>query len=170
MALKKNSRSTVAPTQNRAKVAAARSTARVAGRGKRVSDTDKNTAPSQWGRRLARLVGEKCGVTMSENFSKNEGTYRGKDIVIKCAKSPMPPVAVLIDMLERIDQLWAVYLMPEGGAEIWAVDIDKVRQHGYFTRGPKVQKRVEIYRRKIIQLGTLVGTLTEAEVDSCNIP
>lgn len=131
---------------------------------------EKNAAPSQWGRRLARVVGDKFGVAMSGNFSKNEGIYGGKDIVIKCAKSPMPPVAILIDMLERIDELWAVYIMPEGGAEVWVVPIEKVRAHGYYTRGPKVQKRVEIYRRKIVQLGTLFGTLTADEVEACNIP
>lgn len=148
---------------------AARSAPRRGTLGYRAS-AEKNVAPSQWGRRLARLTGEKFGVTMSDNMSKNEGAYGGKDIVIKCAKSTMPPVAILIDMLERVDELWAVYMMPEGGAEVWVVPIEKVRAHGYYTCGPKVQKRVEIYRRKIIQLGTLFGALTAAEVESCNIP
>jgi hypothetical protein len=131
---------------------------------------DKNTAPSQWGRRMARLVGEKFGVQMSENHSKNEGIYKRKDIVIKCAKSTMPPVSVLVDMLERIDQLWAVYVMPDGTAEVWATDADKVREQGYFTHGPNVAKRVEIHLRKISKIGKLVGTLTEDEVESCRIP
>lgn len=134
------------------------------------SSEEKNVAPSQWGRRLARLVGAKFNVQMSPNLSKNEGTWRRKDIVIKCAKSIMPPVSVLTDMLERIDQLWAVYVMPDGSAEIWAVDVAKVREHGYFTHGPNVAKRVEIHRRKIVTLGKLIGTLTEDEVESCHIP
>jgi hypothetical protein len=134
-----------------------------------MNDEEKNAAPSQWGRRLARLVGDKFGVKMSNNWSKNEGTWRKKDIVIKCAKSTMPPVSVLVTMLDRIDQLWAVYITEEG-AEVWAVDVDKVRQHGYFTHGPNVQKRVEIYRRKIANLGKLIGQLTVEEVESCRIP
>jgi hypothetical protein len=138
--------------------------------GRRAGDADKNTAPSQWGRRLARLVGDKFGVRMSENLSKNEGTHRGRDIVIKCAKSPMPPVSVLIDMLDRIDDLWAVYIMPDGGAEVWAVDANIVREQGYHTHGPNVQKRVEIYLRKIVTIGKLKGTLTAEEVESCHIP
>jgi hypothetical protein len=138
--------------------------------GRRAGDADKNIAPSQWGRRLARLVGDKFGVHMSENMSKNEGTYRGRDIVIKCAKSPMPPVSVLIDMVDRIDELWAVYVMPEGGAEVWVVDAKEVREQGYHTHGPNVQKRIEIYLRKIVQIGKLKGTLTEDEVESCHIP
>jgi len=131
---------------------------------------EKNRAPSQWGRRLARLVGEKFGVQMSGNFSKNEGTYRREDIVIKCAKSPTPPVTILVDMLERVDKLWAVYLTLDGGAEVWEVDTDAVRRHGYFTKGPNVQKRVEVYRRKIVPVGSLVGTLSYQEVESCQIP
>jgi hypothetical protein len=131
---------------------------------------EKNVAPSQWGRRLARLVGAKFNVQMSLNQSKNEGTWRRKDIVIKCAKSTMPPVSILVDMLERIDQLWAVYVMPDGGAEIWAVDAHKVRLHGYFTHGPNVAKRVEIHLRKIMPIGKLIGTLSADEVESCRIP
>lgn len=131
---------------------------------------EKNAAPSQWGRRLARLVGEKFGVQMVENHAKNEGTYKGKDICIKCAKSPMPPVSILIEMLDRVDQLWAVYVMYDGTAEVWSVDSKKVRELGYFTHGEKVQKRVEIYLRRITPVGTLIGTLTEAEVESCRIP
>ncbi len=131
---------------------------------------DKNIAPSQWGRRVARLVGDQFGVKMSLNMSKNEGIYRGKDIVIKCAKSPMPPVSVLIDMLDRIDDLWAVYLMLDGSAEVWSVPVDKVRANGYFTHGLKTQKRVEIYRRKIVHIGKLMGTIEPDDIESCRIP
>jgi hypothetical protein len=130
----------------------------------------RNTAPTQWGRRLARLVGDKFGAQMSENHSKNIGTWRGQAIVIKCAKSPMPPVSVLTTMLDHIDLLWAVYIMPEGHAEVWIVNAREVRLHGYFTHGHKAQKRVEINRRKITSLGTQLGTLSEREVDSCQIP
>lgn len=131
---------------------------------------EKNAAPSQWGRRLARLVGEKFGVQMVENQAKNEGTYQRKDICIKCAKSPMPPVSVLVDMLDRVDQLWAVYVMFDGTAQVWAIDTKTVRELGYFTHGEKVQKRVEIYLRRITPVGTLIGTLTKQEVESCRIP
>lgn len=147
------------------------SPSRLPGQGRKQDLTvEKNAAPSQWGRRLARLVGEKFGVQMVENQAKNEGTYKGKDICIKCAKSPMPPVSVLIEMLERVDQVWAVYVLFEGTAEVWAIDSKQVRDLGYFTHGEKVQKRVEIYLRHIRPAGTLIGTLTKAEVASCRIP
>jgi len=139
----------------------------LAGRGDAV---DSNTAPSQWGRRLARLVGEKYGVQMSENRSKNEGTWRKKAVAIKCAKSLMPPVSLLTTMMERLDVLWAIYLTPDGGAQIWSIPIEAVREHGYFTRGPNVQKRVEVYHRKAKLIGKLMGTLSPQEVESCEIP
>lgn len=132
--------------------------------------TEKNVAPSQWGRRLARLVGAKFGVQMSPNHSKNEGTWKRRDIVIKCAKSTMPPVSVLIDMLERIDELWAVYLTSEGEAEVWSVPAREVRRLGYYTRGENVQKRVELSRRKLLPVAKLIGTMTREEVESCRIP
>jgi hypothetical protein len=144
---------------------------RVPGAGNnRQNSGEKNAAPSQWGRRMARLVGEKFGVNMVENHARNEGVYRKKDVVIKCAKSIMPPVSVLNDVLDRVDELWAVYVMPEGHAEIWAITDAQVRKHAYFTHGPNVQKRAEIYLRHIIPLGKKVGELTQREVESCHIP
>lgn len=131
---------------------------------------DKNSAPSQWGRRLARLVGEKFNVSMSENLSKNEGTVRGRDIVIKCAKSQTPPVSVLNDMIDRLDALWAVFLTPDGSGEVWEISTSALREYGYQTHGANVQRRIEINYRKVIQIGKLVGTIGESEVDSCNIP
>lgn len=131
---------------------------------------EKNAAPSQWGRRLARLVGCKFGVEMVENHSKNEGSWRGKDIVIKCAKSPMPPVSVLVEMLDRLDFLWAVFIMPEGHADVWSVSVKALRDNGYFTSGPKVQKRVELHLKKAMALGTKIGSLDVDDVESCRIP
>ncbi|MEO6907111.1 MAG: hypothetical protein ABI210_04400 [Abditibacteriaceae bacterium] len=131
---------------------------------------EKNAALSQWGRRLARHVGAKFGAEMVENQSKNEGNWRGKDIVIKCAKSPMPPVSVLVEMLDRLDFLWAVFIMPEGHADIWSVPVKALKDNGYFTSGEKVQKRVELHLKKAQVLGTKIGSLDSDEVDSCRIP
>jgi hypothetical protein len=131
---------------------------------------EKNVAPSQWGRRLARLVGAKFGVEMVANQSKNEGSWRGKDIVIKCAKSPMPPVSVLVEMLDRLDYLWAVFIMFEGHADVWSIPVKALKDNGYFTSGEKVQKRVELHLKKAEALGSKIGILTPEEVESCRIP
>lgn len=131
---------------------------------------EKNAAPSQWGRRLARLVGAKFDVEMVENQSKNEGSWRGKDIVIKCAKSPMPPVSVLVEMLDRLDYLWAVFIMYEGHADVWSVPVKALKDNGYFTSGEKVQKRVELHLKKAQALGTKIGSLDAEDVESCRIP
>lgn len=135
-----------------------------------IDKAEKNAAPSQWGRRLARRTGEKFGVQMVENHARNFGTWQGKVIIIKCAKSTMPPVSVLESNLDRTDELWAVYLMPEGHAEVWVVPIEAVRSHGYLTRGLNTQRRIEISLRKITRLGELLGTLSASEVEACRIP
>lgn len=136
----------------------------------RIDMGEKNSAPSQWGRRLARRVGNKFGVSMVENQSKNEGRIRGRDIVIKCAKSQTPPVSVLSEMTERIDELWAVFLVPDGSAEVWKIPIGSVRAHGYQTHGAHVQRRVELRYRKAVQFGKFVGSLDPKEVAACDIP
>jgi hypothetical protein len=91
-------------------------------------------------------------------------------VVIKCAKSIAPPIFVLTDMLDRIDEVWAVYVMDDDTAQIWSITAKQVREHAYFTHGPNVQSRAEIYLRQIQPIGKLVGTLTEEEVESCRIP
>lgn len=133
-------------------------------------DEEKNAAPSQWGRRLARCIGEKFGVQMVENHARNFGVFKGKSVIIKCAKSPKPPVSILESNLDRTDELWAVYLMPEGHADVWVIAIRDVRRCGYFTRGLNTQRRVELTLRKILSTGHLIGTLSEHEVEACRIP
>ena len=133
-------------------------------------DAEKNQAPSQWGRRLARAVGEKFGVKMSENFARNEGTHGKKDIVIKCAKSTSPPIFVLTDTLDRVDEVWGVFLTEDDTAEVWALSARQVKDNAYFTSGPNVQSRAEINYRKVRPLGKLVGLLTSEEVADCRIP
>ena len=158
-----------AKTQRR--VTAVQAGRRVPGQGSsHKNNEEKNAPPSQWGRRLARLTGEKFGVKMVENYARNEGTYKGRDIVIKCAKSLMPPVSCLIEVLDRIDDMWAVYIMPEGHAEVWSLTQKQVRDNAYFTHGANVQKRIEIYYRHIVPIAKKIGELTEAEVESCRIP
>ncbi len=134
------------------------------------SDDEKNQAPSQWGRRLARIVGDKFGVKMSSNFARNEGTFGKKDIVIKCAKSTSPPIFVLTDTLDRVDEVWGVFLTAEDEAEVWSITSRQVREFAYFTTGPNVQSRAEINYRKVKPLGKLVGLLTADEVAACRIP
>lgn len=135
-----------------------------------LADDEKNQAPSQWGRRLARVVGQKFGVKMSSNFARNEGTHGRKDIVIKCAKSTSPPIFVLTDTLDRVDEVWGVFLTDDDSAEIWSISARQVREFAYFTSGPNVQSRAEINYRKVRPIGKLVGHLTAAEVEDCRIP
>jgi hypothetical protein len=151
-------------------VSAAKKSNAVSRRPPAIRVEEPNQAPSQWGRRLARLVGEKFGVKMSENYAKNEGVFKKKDIVIKCAKSIAPPIFVLTDMLDRIDEVWAVYVQEDDTAQVWSITVKQVREHAYFTHGPNVQSRAEIYLRQIQPIGKLIGALTVEEVDSCRIP
>ena len=130
-----------------------------------------NQAPSQWGRRLARAVGEKFGVQMVPNHARNEGTWGNRDIVIKCAKSTMPPVSVLFTTLERIDDVWAVFVMSDGSAEVWSAPVKVVLAYGHHTRPRKnIVPRVEITRRKLAPHAKLLGTMSPEEVAECRIP
>ncbi len=134
---------------------------------------EANSAPSQWGRRLARAVGARFGVAMVSNRARNEGEWQGREVAIKCAKSTAPPISVLVSSLDRLDEVWAVFVMPEGHAEVWQLSIAHLRRHGHFTRpgqSGKAPARVEIRRRKVIQTGQLIGQLDASDVEACHIP
>jgi hypothetical protein len=133
-------------------------------------DLPPNAAPSQWARRLARAVGAAYGVRMSPNHARNEGEWGGRDVVIKCAKSPAPPVSVLMSMVDRLDELWAVFVMPSGEAEVWRVPVATLQRHGYLTQGRNVTPRLEITRRKVSLCGELLGVLDRESVEACRIP
>jgi hypothetical protein len=107
---------------------------------------------------------------MVTNQARNEGEWRGLDITIKCAKSTAPPVSVLSSSLARLDEMWAVFVLPSGEAEVWRVPVQRLRRHGHFTRGVKALPRVEITRRKVMLAGTLFGTIDVETVESCRIP
>ena len=110
---------------------------------------------------------------MVANQARNEGEWRGRQVAIKCAKSTAPPISVLVSMLDRLDEVWAVFVLPSGQAEVWRLSIPHLRRHGHFTRlgrSGKAPARVEIRRRKVAASGELLGHLEAAEVEACRIP
>ncbi|RYG75540.1 hypothetical protein EON80_00380 [bacterium] len=133
-------------------------------------DDEVNRAPSAWGRRLARLVGANFGVNMVSDRSKNEGAHGKTNVVIKCAKSPVPPIFISAEMLQRVDEVWGVFVTYGEGAQIWSCPADFVRRNAYFTRNPKIMPRAEITLRTMKRGGTLIGTVTQDEIDACHIP
>lgn len=133
-------------------------------------DDEVNRAPSAWGRRLARLVGANFGVNMVADRSKNEGTHGRTCVVIKCAKSPVPPIFVSAEMLQRVDEVWGVFVTYGQGAEIWSCPAEFVRRNAYFTRNPKIMPRAEITLRTMKRGGTMIGKVSQEEIESCHIP
>jgi hypothetical protein len=135
----------------------------------RLADDEVNLSPQAWGRRVARLVGATFGVEMVADRSKNEGTLGQKRIVIKCAKSATPPIFITTEMLQRADEIWGVFLEFGQGAQIWSCSVEFVRANAYFTRGPQT-RRAEITLKAMKRGGTLVGTLSQEQIEACHIP
>ncbi|HEX9998745.1 MAG TPA: hypothetical protein VGB45_16540 [Abditibacterium sp.] len=136
----------------------------------RRADNEVNLAPQAWGRRVARLVGEQFGVKMVSNRSKNEGERGDTRVVIKCAKSQSPPIFISVEMLARVDEVWGVFLIHGEGAQIWSCSAAHVKRCAHFSRNPKTMPRAEITLKKIQRAGTLLGTLSESEIEECHIP
>ena len=136
----------------------------------RRADSEVNLAPQAWGRRVARLVGEQFGVKMVSNRSKNEGERGETRVVIKCAKSQSPPIFISVEMLARVDEVWGVFLIHGQGAQIWSCSAAHVKRAAHFSRNPKTMPRAEITLKKIQLAGTLLGTLSQTEIEECHVP
>ncbi|PQV64788.1 hypothetical protein B1R32_10355 [Abditibacterium utsteinense] len=136
----------------------------------RRADEEVNLAPVAWGRRVARLVGDKFGVQMVADRSKNEGARGKTRVVIKCAKSRVAPIFVLTQMLSRVDEVWGIFLIHGEGAQVWSCDAAFVRRAAYFSRNAKVMPRAELRFKAMQRGGTLIGNLSEAEIESCHVP
>lgn len=133
-------------------------------------DNEVNQAPVAWGRRVARLVGDNFGVRMVADRAKNEGEQGKKRVVIKCAKSTIPPIFVSAEMLTRVDEVWGVFLSFGEGAQVWSCPADFVRRNAYFTHNPRVPARAEITLKTIKKGGTLLGTISQEEIEACHVP
>ena len=154
------------PAEPRGKVAEKR----VATIAVRLSDAEVNRAPLAWGRRVARVVGAQMGVEMSLDRAKNEGTRGKTRVAIKCAKSRSAPIIVSQAMLGRVKEVWGVFLVVGQGAEIWKCDAAFVRRAAYFNTTSQKMVRAELRFKAMQRGGTLIGHLSEAEVEACEIP
>jgi len=127
-------------------------------------------APSLWHRRLARLVGRKWGIRMERKGNLSEGTLDGRVIAIRCAKSKTPPIAVTAATLERVHEVWGVFLTQTDAAQIYSLPASDFKRLAYFyapRNGPPIYT---IRLRRFSSRATLVGTLSEEEVAGIEIP
>ena len=97
-----------------------------------IRDAEVNQAPTMWGRRLARLVGRRYGVKMSRNRAINEGVFGRTPIVIKCAKSYQAPIQVSANSLERVGEVWGVFLSEIDDGEVWRAPAAEFKKLAYY--------------------------------------
>jgi hypothetical protein len=70
-----------------------------------------------FGRETAPLIARAIGATMLGSES-NEATYRGRHIVIKCARRNTGKVGVTYRMLERVDTVVGAFQQTDGSFEV----------------------------------------------------
>ena len=136
----------------------------------RIRDAEVNQAPAMWGRRLARLVGRRYGVKMSRNRALNEGMFERTPIIIKCAKSYRAPIQISANSLERVGEVWGVFLSEVDDGEVWRAPAAEFKKLAYYyaPRGgaPFYSMRYSRFKR----IATHAGTLPAKEVLRVEIP
>ena len=136
----------------------------------RVRDAEVNQAPQMWGRRLARLVGRRYGVKMSRNRAINEGMFETTPVIIKCAKSYRAPIQVSANSLERVGEVWGVFLSEIDDGEVWRAPAAEFKKRAYYYAprdgAPYYLMRYSRFKR----IATHAGTLPAKDVLRVEIP
>ena len=136
----------------------------------RLRDAEVNQAPTMWGRRLARLVGRRYGVKMSRNRAINEGLFERTPVIIKCAKSYQAPIQVSANSLERVGEVWGVFLSEVDDGEVWRAPAAEFKKLAYYYAPrdgvPYYLMRYSRFKR----IATHAGTLPAKDVLRVEIP
>ena len=126
-------------------------------------------APTLWHRRLAQLVARKWGVQMERNRNLSEGTLDGRRIAIRCAKSKTPPITVSAPVLERVHEVWGVFLTQTDAAQIYSLPVSEFKRLAYFYSPRNGQPTYTIRLKRFSSRATFVGMLSEEEVEEVEI-
>ena len=136
----------------------------------RLRDAEVNQAPLMWGRRLARLVGRRMGVKMSRNRAINEGTLGQMPVIIKCAKSYGAPIQVSAASLERVSEVWGVFLSPVDDGEIWRASAADFKRVAYFYAPREGTPYYSIRYSRFKRIATRAATVPADDVLRVEIP
>ncbi len=126
--------------------------------------------PTLWHRRLARLVARQFGVQMESKGNLSEGVLNGRHIAIRCAKSKTPPISVSASALERAHEVWGVFLTQTDAAQVYSLSAQEFKRLAYFYSPRNGQPIYTIRLKRFSSRATLLGTLSEEEVEQVEIP
>lgn len=136
----------------------------------RIRDDEVNQGPTMWGRRLARLVGRRYGVKMSRNRAINEGELGNIPVIIKCAKSYQAPIQVSAHSLERVSEVWGVFLSAVDDGEVWRASATDFKKLAYFYAPRDGVPYYMIRYKRFKRIATLAGVVPAADVLRVEIP
>ncbi len=127
-------------------------------------------APTLWHRRLARMVARHWAVQMDSKANLSEGVLDGRHIAIRCAKSKTPPISVSASALERVHEVWGVFLTQTDAAQVYCLSAQEFKRMAYFYCPRKGQPTYTIRLKRFSSRAKLIGTLSEEQVGSIEIP
>ena len=107
---------------------------------------------------------------MERNRNLSEGTLDGRRIAIRCAKSKTPPIAVSVSVLERVHEVWGVFLTQTDAAQVYSLSATEFKRLAYFYSPRNGQPSYTIRLKRFSSRATLIGMLSEEEVEAIEIP
>jgi hypothetical protein len=94
--------------------------------------------------------------------TSNEATFKGKNIVIKCAAPATDSVGVTFKMLDRLDSIVAAFQRDDGSFELWCLPAEKCRSEMRDTRSTGASAgKVGLVRKDVFERqGKLITRIT----------
>ena len=121
-------------------------------------DRKSGAAANKWGRRTARKIATQIGAVMVDSYS-NEARFRGKRVVIKCAKPATNSVGVTFKMLGRLDSIIGALQLSGGSFELRSLarSVFKSEMRETRSRGDSTRKVGQVRRSVFVNQGKLLG-------------
>lgn len=118
-------------------------------------------AGNAFGRDTAPKIARAIGATMSRPGS-NEAHWKGRRVVIKCAKYGNNRVGVTYQMIETVDAILAAFQRSDGRFEMFELDPQTYQRTMIETRstGPSAGKVGQVSRATFQSLGKHLGAVS----------
>ena len=130
-------------------------------------DQSSGAAANEYGRATAKLIASAIGATMIGNRS-NEAQYKGKRIVIKCARSATTSVGVTYEMQKNLHEILAAFETTKDKYEVFSlpVAIFSAKQRPTRSQGAAAHKVGLVSRKVFIESGVFVSSVSVAAGDA----
>jgi hypothetical protein len=113
-------------------------------------DRESGAAGNAFGHETAPRIAKAIGATMLGTAS-NEATWKGQNVVIKCAGKNTTSVGVTCAMLDTLDLVLAAFQHKDGSFDVYSLAPDVYQKHMRDSRSRLGEGRVGLVTKKVFE-------------------